>query len=164
MQLTLLPTPFQNYSIQPACEIWGCGTQGDNSVWAASWSTLHEQWGKKVDRWCGDNCIPFFSHPNRISWLVSLISLCFCFLEPFFLIPITLGFLFCFALFCFYYMGDCIAIFISRSFSAGSSNTPWWNRLWYQGQGWLILSALHFVGYLFFSSTVLTWSRGFIRD
>lgn len=153
----MLPIPFQNYSVQPACEIWRCGTQGDNSVRAASWSTLHEQWGKKLDGWCGD----------REGWQLTT-----------FFFLLHWGFLVCSSnIICrlsfsrasflnsnhsgicgFYYMGDysCFhstahSVLVALILHGGISYVP--------GSG-LILSLLRFVAYLFLSSTALTRSRG----
>lgn len=116
----MISVPFQNYSIQPACKIWRCGAQGDDSVWAASWSTLHEQWGTK-DGWCAGKGGP-------AAYLFSL-----CLSEDFLVCSFNVIFRFSFsgasflnssnsAISLFYYMGGYIAMSISLcSLNAGSS-------------------------------------------
>lgn len=106
----MISVPFQNYSIQPACKIWRCGAQGDDSVWAASWSTLHEQWGTK-DGWCAGKGGP-------AAYLFSL-----CLTEDFLVCSFNVIFRFSFsgasflnssnsAISLFYYMGGYIAMSI----------------------------------------------------
>lgn len=122
MQLTLLPITFQNYSIQPACEIWRCGAQGDNSVWAASWSALHEQWGEKVDGWYGDGsgaAAYLFSLCLAEDFLVCSCNIMFSLSGAFFLNSSNSEISGGFCLFCpvFTIWGDYIAVFISLALS-----------------------------------------------
>lgn len=142
----MLPVPSQNYSIQPASEIRRCGAQGDNRVWAASRSTLHEQWGKKVGGWwenSGTAACLFLTAYLRISQFVPLISAVrFHFLERFFLIPMARisGF--------FLLLHRKLESYFHSSCSFSASSSPTLGRIRSASGAWLTLSPLHFVSSL----------------